>query len=181
MPRAVSWLKFPTGNFQLRGRWRGGPLFVSVSYHLTGLQLSHQDSMGNKESLGRGAVQYLSAGTGITHSEMNDGAETCRPVCMSDSLCLCRKAQALHALFCRFLQIWILPAKNGETPQYGSQKVHYFCLNFQLGGPDLSAQFSPENRRNTLLQILRGTRPPPQAAGLSIPDCVALKQVLAAF
>jgi hypothetical protein len=47
--------------------------------------------MGNKESLGRGAVQYLSAGTGITHSEMNDGAETCRPVCMSDSLCWCRK------------------------------------------------------------------------------------------
>lgn len=36
--------------------------------------------MGNKESLGRGAVQYLSAGTGITHSEMNDGAETCRHV-----------------------------------------------------------------------------------------------------
>ena len=34
--------------------------------------------MGNKESLGRGAVQYLSAGRGITHSEMNDGAETCR-------------------------------------------------------------------------------------------------------
>jgi hypothetical protein len=42
------------------------------------VQLSHQDSMGNKESLGRGAVQYLSAGTGITHSEMNDGGELCR-------------------------------------------------------------------------------------------------------
>ena len=31
-------------------------------------QLSHMDSMGNKEALSRGAVQYLSAGTGITHS-----------------------------------------------------------------------------------------------------------------
>jgi redox-sensitive bicupin YhaK (pirin superfamily) len=47
------------------------------------MQLSHQDSMGNKESLGRGAVQYLSAGSGITHSEMNDGAETCRSVSYS--------------------------------------------------------------------------------------------------
>ena len=31
-------------------------------------QLSHMDSMGNKEALSRGAVQYLSAGTGISHS-----------------------------------------------------------------------------------------------------------------
>jgi len=37
------------------------------SYIVDG-ELSHEDSMGNKESLGRGAVQYLSAGTGITHS-----------------------------------------------------------------------------------------------------------------
>ena len=31
-------------------------------------QLTHADSMGNKESLGRGCVQYMSAGTGVTHS-----------------------------------------------------------------------------------------------------------------
>lgn len=31
-------------------------------------QLSHEDSMGNKEALSRGAVQYLSAGSGIVHS-----------------------------------------------------------------------------------------------------------------
>ena len=31
-------------------------------------QLSHEDSMRNKEALPRGCVQYLSAGTGITHS-----------------------------------------------------------------------------------------------------------------
>jgi redox-sensitive bicupin YhaK (pirin superfamily) len=37
------------------------------SYVLDG-QLSHADSLGHKESLGRGAVQYLSAGSGITHS-----------------------------------------------------------------------------------------------------------------
>jgi redox-sensitive bicupin YhaK (pirin superfamily) len=37
------------------------------SYVLDG-QLSHQDSMGHKEALGRGSVQYMSAGTGVTHS-----------------------------------------------------------------------------------------------------------------
>lgn len=30
--------------------------------------LSHKDSMGNMEALPRGSVQYLSAGTGISHS-----------------------------------------------------------------------------------------------------------------
>lgn len=37
------------------------------SYILDG-ELTHQDSMGNSESLPRGCVQYLSAGTGIRHS-----------------------------------------------------------------------------------------------------------------
>ena len=37
------------------------------SYIVDG-ELSHQDSMGNKESFPRGCVQYLSAGTGISHS-----------------------------------------------------------------------------------------------------------------
>lgn len=34
--------------------------------------------MGNAESLGRGCVQYMSAGTGVVHSEMNEGDQTCR-------------------------------------------------------------------------------------------------------
>jgi redox-sensitive bicupin YhaK (pirin superfamily) len=54
--------------------------------------------MGNIESLGRGAVQYLSAGKGIVHSEMNNGDKTCR-----------------------FLQTWFLPDKSGHKPQYGSR------------------------------------------------------------
>ena len=37
------------------------------SYVVDG-KLSHADSLGNKEALSRGAVQYLSAGTGITHA-----------------------------------------------------------------------------------------------------------------
>ncbi|KAK9909847.1 hypothetical protein WJX75_008338 [Coccomyxa subellipsoidea] len=68
------------------------------SYIVDG-ELTHADSMGNKESLPRGAVQYLSAGSGIRHSEMNDGEETTR-----------------------FLQVWITPDQRGHKPQYGSRE-----------------------------------------------------------
>lgn len=68
-----------------------------ISYVING-QLTHADSMGNKESLSRGAIQYLSAGTGITHSEMNDGDEEAH-----------------------FIQTWIIPDDKDLTPQYGSK------------------------------------------------------------
>ncbi|KAI8474055.1 MAG: RmlC-like cupin [Monoraphidium minutum] len=67
------------------------------SYVLEG-QLTHTDSMGNRESLPRGSVQYMSAGTGVTHSEMNDHDETCH-----------------------FIQTWITPDRRGHAPQYGSR------------------------------------------------------------
>lgn len=66
-----------------------------ISYVVDG-HLTHGDSMNNKETINRGHVQYMSAGTGIYHSEHNLGKEQAR-----------------------FLQIWILPDKNGHTPQYG--------------------------------------------------------------
>lgn len=68
------------------------------SYIVDG-ELSHKDSMGNKEALGRGSVQYLSAGTGIVHSEMNDHQKDTT----------------------RFLQVWLTPDKRGVKPQYGSK------------------------------------------------------------
>ena len=68
-----------------------------ITYIIRG-ELTHEDSMGNKESLGRGAMQYLSAGTGITHSERNEGDE------------------AVH-----LIQTWILPSEKDKTPQYGSK------------------------------------------------------------
>ena len=68
-----------------------------ITYILSG-ELTHQDSMGNKESLGRGCMQYLSAGTGITHSEKNEGDEV------------------VHVI-----QTWILPQAKGLEPQYGSK------------------------------------------------------------
>lgn len=66
-----------------------------ISYVIDG-ELSHADSMGNKHTLTRGQVQYMSAGTGVIHSEHNWGKDVLR-----------------------FLQIWILPDKQGHKPNYG--------------------------------------------------------------
>lgn len=62
-------------------------------------QLEHSDSMDNGAVLEVGEVQYMSAGSGVRHSEFNPHPE--RPV--------------------RFYQVWIEPAANerGATPRYG--------------------------------------------------------------
>jgi redox-sensitive bicupin YhaK (pirin superfamily) len=71
-----------------------------VSYVVQG-ELTHQDSMGNKRTLSRGQVQYMSAGTGVLHSEFNLGKD-----------------------LLRFLQIWILPDKKGYKPNYGEYRFN---------------------------------------------------------
>ena len=68
-----------------------------ITYVIRG-ELTHQDSMGNAESLGRGAVQYMSAGTGVSHSEKNEADV------------------AVH-----LIQTWILPSHNGLAQRYGSK------------------------------------------------------------
>jgi quercetin 2,3-dioxygenase len=60
-------------------------------------ELEHRDSMGNHGVVHAGGVQYMSAGTGVLHSEFNGSTE--RPV--------------------HFVQMWVLPARAGEEPQYG--------------------------------------------------------------
>ena len=69
-----------------------------VSYVVNGA-LTHGDSMGNKNTIYRGEVQYMSAGTGVYHSEHNMGNDTVR-----------------------LLQIWILPDKKGYKPAYGDYR-----------------------------------------------------------
>lgn len=69
-----------------------------ITYVIDG-ELTHADSMGNRHTLTRGQVQYMSAGTGVTHSEHNKGKDTLR-----------------------LLQIWILPDKKGYEPNYGEYR-----------------------------------------------------------
>ena len=70
-----------------------------ISIPLSG-KLAHGDSIGNEGIIETGEIQVMSAGTGITHSEMNgDDAEAVR-----------------------FLQIWVIPNKMDVTPRY--QQVH---------------------------------------------------------
>lgn len=58
-------------------------------------QLNHRDSMGHAEVLRAGEVQRMSAGTGVVHSEINEGDQACR-----------------------LLQIWIEPSRAGSAPAY---------------------------------------------------------------
>jgi len=60
-------------------------------------ELEHKDSMGNGRVIKAGEFQYMSAGSGVTHSEFNPNA-----------------AEPTH-----LLQIWIEPSERGGEPRYG--------------------------------------------------------------
>ena len=66
-----------------------------VTYVLDGA-LEHRDSMGNGSVIRPGDVQYMSAGSGVTHSEFNAS-----------------KTEPVH-----LLQIWMFPEKKGMKPAY---------------------------------------------------------------
>jgi len=72
-----------------------------ISYVVDG-ELTHRDSMGNRSTITRGHVQYMSAGTGVYHSEHNLGDKTLR-----------------------LLQIWIFPDQLGLTPSYGDFRFNW--------------------------------------------------------
>jgi quercetin 2,3-dioxygenase len=69
-----------------------------VTYVLSG-ELAHRDSMGNHGVVGPGGVQFMSAGTGVRHSEFNNKAD-----------------ETLH-----LVQMWVLPGKTGTAPSYGQR------------------------------------------------------------
>lgn len=66
-----------------------------ITYVLSG-SLEHRDTLGNGRVIGAGDVQYMSAGRGVQHSEVNPA-----------------KDEAVH-----LLQIWIQPDQRGATPRY---------------------------------------------------------------
>lgn len=72
-----------------------------ISYVVKG-ELTHIDNLGNSSKLYRGHVQYMSAGTGVTHSEYNQS----KPIL-------------------RILQLWITPDKIDYSPFYGEHRFNW--------------------------------------------------------
>src|SRR5476651_2134796 len=69
-----------------------------ITYVISGA-LRHRDSMGNTAVMRGGDVQRISAGKGITHSEINES-----------------KSEPVH-----LLQIWIMPDKKDAKPAYAEK------------------------------------------------------------
>jgi hypothetical protein len=67
-----------------------------VTYVLSG-ELAHRDSLGNHGVVGPGGIQFMSAGTGVRHSEYNNSA-----------------TEPLH-----LVQMWVIPGRTGAPPSYG--------------------------------------------------------------
>lgn len=64
-------------------------------------QIAHKDSMGNGSTIEAGDLQYMSAGSGVYHSEFNPSSE---------------KSAQLY-------QVWLRPTEKGGEPRYAEKKL----------------------------------------------------------
>lgn len=129
-----------------------------VTYVLDG-ELQHKDSMGNGSVIRPGEVQRMTAGTGVTHSELNSSP-----------------TDVLH-----LLQIWIFPERKGLAPGYeqksfslgerrgrlclvasrdgrdGSVTIHQdAAIHAGVLGADEGARFDVAPGRHAYLHVARG-------------------------
>jgi len=101
--------------------------------------LEHKDSLGNGSEIRPGELQYMSAGTGVTHSELNPS-----------------RTEAVH-----LLQIWIVPNVKGAPPRYGQKsftgalKPGGLCLVASEAGRDGSIAI----RQDASLHVARTGQP----------------------
>ena len=93
-----------------------------ISYVLEG-SLAHRDSMGHGSAIRPGDVQRMSAGTGLTHSEYNESREG----------------------WTHFLQIWILPDRQGHPPSYEERRFESSTKRGRL-----ALLISPQGEQNSL-------------------------------
>ena len=93
-----------------------------ISYVISG-SLEHKDSMGNGAVIEAGNLQYMSAGSGVQHSEFNPSPSS-----------------SAH-----FIQIWLLPQQAGREPRYAERRVH------ELKQEDALTLFcSPDGREQSI-------------------------------
>lgn len=93
-----------------------------ISYVLEGA-LEHKDSLGTGSIIVPGDVQRMSAGTGITHSEFNPQPD-----------------KRVH-----FLQIWIIPNREGIPPSYEQKN-----FTERRAAGQLTLVASPDGRDDSL-------------------------------
>ena len=115
-----------------------------ISYVLEGA-LEHKDSLGTGSVIRPGDVQRMSAGTGVRHSEYNASIQ-----------------EPVH-----FLQIWIIPEREGLKPEYeqksfeaGEKRGKLRLIGSRSGGADRLGSTKMPIFMQRCLRMARASRTP---------------------